>query len=261
MSPSSLLSLARIEEAAGVIDPEFRQTPQFVAESLSERLGMRLLVKVECVNPIRSFKGRGADFLLHTSGGTDETLVAASAGNFGQGLAYAARARGRRVVIFAATTANPLKVEQMRRLGADVRLAGADFDAAKAAARTFARASGGRFIEDGREPAIAEGAGTIAVELAAWSEPIDTILVPIGNGALAAGIGRWMKARHPATQIVGVVAERAPAMQLSWRESAASRPSGPTLSPTASPSASRSAKRSTSWPKFSTTAWRSAKKR
>ena len=82
----------------------------------------------------------------------------------------------------------------------------------------FARASGGRFVEDGREPAIAEGAGTIAVELAAWSEPIDTILVPIGNGALAAGIGRWMKARHPATQIVGVVAERAPAMQLSWRE-------------------------------------------
>ncbi len=91
MNPRSLVSLSRIEEAGRLIDPVFRDTPQFVAESLSRRLGVRLLVKVECVNPIRSFKGRGADFLLHTLSGTPETLVAASAGNFGQGLAYAAR--------------------------------------------------------------------------------------------------------------------------------------------------------------------------
>src|SRR5262249_47621404 len=140
----------------------------------------------------------------------------ASAGNFGQGLAYACRARGVKTILFAATSANPLKIDRMRALGADVRLAGADFDAAKQAARDFARLPGYRFIEDGWEPAIAEGAGTIGVEISAWPAPIQTLLVPIGNGALACGVGRWLKAVSPQTRIVGVVAEAAPAMRLSW---------------------------------------------
>jgi threonine dehydratase len=174
------------------------------------------LCKIETLNPIRSFKGRGADYLLHRLAATDETLVAASAGNFGQGLAYACRARGVKAILFAATSANSLKIERMRALGADVRLAGADFDAAKQAARDFARLPGYRFIEDGCEPAIAEGAGTIGVEMSAWPAPIQTLLVPVGNGALACGVGRWLKAVSPQTRIVGVVAEAAPAMRLSW---------------------------------------------
>lgn len=215
---SEPISLQRIEEASRVIAPEFLHSPQFVSDALTTKLGVRLITKVECLNPIRSFKGRGTDYFLHRLDNVKETLVCASAGNFGQGLAYAARSRGVPVVIFAAETANPLKIDRMRAFGADVHLAGADFDAAKQAAREFAARSGHRFIEDGREPAIAEGAGTIAVELCRWPQPIDAVLVPVGNGALIAGVGRWFKAYAPAIRIIGVVAAQAPAMQLSWRE-------------------------------------------
>jgi threonine dehydratase len=216
----SRTSLERIREAAGVIDPVFRDTPQFAAESLSERLGMRLLCKVECINPIRSFKGRGTDYYLHRDSTANGPLVSASAGNFGQGLAYAALRRNRPLIIFAATTANPLKIRRMRALGADVRIAGNDFDAAKGTARDFAASNQLQFVEDGREPAIAEGAGTIAVELCRWPEPLDAILVPVGNGALIGGVGHWMKAHAPACRVIGVCAARAPAMAESWRAGA-----------------------------------------
>ena len=209
--------LDAIREAAETIDPVFRDSPQFVAETLGERLGMRVLCKVETINPVRSFKGRGCDYLLQKLGPSCGTLVTASAGNFGQGLAYAARSRGVPVVVFAALTASTLKVDRMSALGAEVRRVGHDLDAAKQVARAWAESKGYRFVEDGRDPEIVAGAGTIAVELLRWPEPIDAVLVPVGNGALAAGIGTWFKAHAPATRVIGVVAQRAPAMLLSWR--------------------------------------------
>jgi threonine dehydratase len=213
----SRLSLEHIEEASRVIDPVFTNTPQFVAETLSGHLGFRLICKVETCNPIRSFKGRGADYFVHRMGDESQYLVCASAGNFGQGLAYATRKRGIPLVVFASENANPLKVERMRQLGADVRIQGFDFDAAKAAAREFAQKERLRFVEDGLESAISEGAGTIALELCRFAEPIHALLVPLGNGALITGIARWMKAHSPRTRIIGVCAVGAPAMQHSWR--------------------------------------------
>jgi len=127
-------------------------------------------------------------------------------------MAYAARKRGIPLVVFAAETANRLKLDRMRELGAEVRLAGCDFDAAKDHARAFAEETGAQFIEDGREPAISEGAGTITVELCRWPQPFDVALIPLGNGALLAGIGHWMKAHSPSTRIIGVCAKGAPAM-------------------------------------------------
>jgi len=212
------LSLARIEEASRVIDPVFRCSPQFTSGALDAQLGLQLVCKVETMNPIRSFKGRGADYFVHQLGeGGGRQLVCASAGNFGQGLAYAARKRGWAVTVFAAETANPFKLEQMRNLGADVVLQGADFDAAKQAAREFARHRDLPFVEDGREVAISEGAGTIGLELSRWPKPFDTVLVPLGNGALLAGVGRWLKAVSPQTRVIGVCAAGAPAMEQSWR--------------------------------------------
>jgi threonine dehydratase len=215
---SSRLSLKKIERSSQFIDPVFLNTPQFQSDSLSRRLELDVVLKVETVNPIRSFKGRGAEFLVSCLPDEPRTLVCASAGNFGQGVAYAARKRAFRVVVFAAQEANPLKVERMRELGAEVRLFGENFDAAKAEARRFAESSEARFIVDGREPEIAEGAGTISVELCAWGRQFDAVLVPLGDGALVAGIGRWMKAHSPATRIVGVCAAGAPAVAMSWRE-------------------------------------------
>lgn len=211
------LSLTRIEQATQVIDPLFLNTPQYRAEPLEAILGCRLLIKVETLNPIRSFKGRGASFSMAALPPTTTTVVCASAGNFGQAIAYAGRARGIRVIVYASLYANALKLERMRALGAEVRLAGEDFDTAKLEAKSFAAATGVPLMEDGLDPAIAEGAGTIALELLRYPEPIDDLLVPLGNGALITGVGRWSKAVAPTTQVIGVAATGAPSMVESWR--------------------------------------------
>jgi threonine dehydratase len=216
-SAADALDPLQISLAALVIDPVFRDTPQFVSEALSELLGMTVIPKVETLNPIRSFKGRGTDWLLRQEEGEGAPVVCASAGNFGQGLAYAARGRGRTCTVFASQNANPLKVERMRALGAEVHLAGADFDAAKEEARSYADERGARFIEDGAEEAIAEGAGTISSELGRHMELLDAVLVPVGNGALINGMGAWMKAFAPHTKVIGVCASGAPSMADSWR--------------------------------------------
>jgi threonine dehydratase len=214
---NSRISLDRIAEAARLIDPLFTQTPQFTSESLNERLGARLICKVETVNPLRSFKGRGADYFVSSLAEKPPQMVCASAGNFGQGLAFAARKHGLALEVFAAETANPFKVERMRRLGATIRLAGLDLDAAKEAARAYAAEHQLRFVEDGHDLAITEGAGTIGLELGQWPEPFEAILLPVGNGALISGCGAWLKAQYPQTKIIGVCASGAPAMEHSWR--------------------------------------------
>jgi threonine dehydratase len=216
VTASRRLSLERIAEAATVIDPVFLDSPQFFSESLGRELGCRLVVKVETVNPIRSFKARGTEFLMASLEGKPH-LVCATAGNFGQGMAWSARKRGLPLTIFTSVAANPLKVERMRALGADVRLVGKDVDEAHEAAKEFAEESGARLVEDGRDREIAEGAGTIGMELLRWPEPLDAIVVPLGDGALLAGIARWVKAHSPAIRMIGVCVSGAPAMERSWR--------------------------------------------
>jgi threonine dehydratase len=216
---SHRLSLERIAEAAHVIDPVFTGTPQYRADALSGALGFTLTLKVETLNPVRSFKGRGAEFLMQRRVATGERrpLVCASAGNFGQALAYAARKHGIACTVFAARGANGLKLDRMRALGAAVRLAGEDFDAAKDAARVFAATQGITMIEDGREAEIAEGAGTIALELLARGDAFDTVAIPLGNGALLTGMARWLKAHAPATRVIGVCSAGADVMARAWR--------------------------------------------
>jgi threonine dehydratase len=213
------LKLENIQQAAQVIDPVFRNTPQFPAESLSEMLGLELVVKVETLNPIRSFKGRGADYFISkvVERGDTRQLVCASAGNFGQAMAYACRKHGLPLVVYASVNANPLKVERMRALGAEVRLVGEDFDAAKLEAKRYCQETGAWMVEDGKEPEISEGAGSIAVELLQYQGPLEAVVVPLGNGALLGGVARWVKALTPEVRVVGVGAAGAPAMAESWR--------------------------------------------
>jgi threonine dehydratase len=212
------ISLERIEQARSLVDPVFLDTPQFRSDALSEALGAEVSLKIECLNPIRSFKGRGACTFAHRNRDAGRfPWVCASAGNFGQGLAYAARARAIPLRVFAAETANPLKVSRMRSLGAEVTLAGRDFDAAKDAARLYAAECGATFVEDGRDPAITEGAGTIGIEILRFPDRFDAVLIPLGNGALLNGVGTWLKAHSPATAVIGVGAARAPSMERSFR--------------------------------------------
>ena len=214
--PPHRLSLERIEQAAQIIDPVFLHSPQFVCEPLGDALGVRLVLKVETLNPLRSFKGRGADYCVSQLP-TDARIVCASAGNFGQAMAYACRKRGLPLTVYASVNANPFKVERMRALGANVVLHGEDFDAAKIEAKRFAAQSDARMIEDSLDPATGEGAGTIGLELLALPARLDTLLVPLGNGAMLGGIARVMKARSPRTRVIAVQAVGAPAMVESWR--------------------------------------------
>ena len=210
------LSLTRIEAAVDEIDPVFLNTPQFVSDRLSDELGREVLVKVETLNPIGSFKGRGTSLVAQK---LDPTLtwVCETAGNFGQGLAYAARERGASVQIFVPPSAPEGKVARMRVLGAEVEV----HERPPAAAREYAAAAEGRLlVVDGLDPTIAEGAGTIGVELAAGA-PIDTAVIQLGDGALISGVARWLKSRQPDTRVVGVCASGAPAMARSF---AAGRP-------------------------------------
>ena len=216
--PGHRLSLTAIRHACDVIDPVFLSSPQYRCEPLEDALGCALTLKVETANPIRSFKGRGASFLIHERavalGGRQ--VVGASAGNWGQALAYACRDAGLPLTLFASVNANPLKVERMRALGAEMRLTGADFDAAKVEAQVFARENGAVMLADGLDKEAAEGAGTMAVELLA-EVAIDMIVVPLGNGAMLTGIARWAHAMNPAIEIIGVQATGADAMERSWR--------------------------------------------
>lgn len=211
------ISLHNIERAAGVIDPVFLNSPQFECEPLNQALGSSLMLKVETLNPLRSFKGRGASFYLHEQLPTlaAQNFVCATAGNWGQAMAYVCRAKGQPLIVYASTTANTFKVERMRAMGAQVRLHTGDFDAAKEEAKRFCESTGATFVEDGREASIAEGAGTLARELLA-AHRFDALILPLGNGSLLNGAARWVKAQAPDIQVIGVCAEGADAMAASW---------------------------------------------
>lgn len=212
------IDLERIRSAHQQIDPIFLNSPVASHHGLDRVVGCSVLAKVETLNPIRSFKGRGTELFAARELAAEEGVVCASAGNFGQGMARAAVRRGHACVVFAATNANPLKIEAMRSLGAEVVLSGDDFDSAKLAARRHAEQVKARFVEDGAEPAIAEGAATLALELVDAIPDLETMLVPLGNGALLAGVGAWFRYAAPRTRIVGVVAEQAPSMKLSLEQ-------------------------------------------
>ncbi|MGC4106224.1 MAG: pyridoxal-phosphate dependent enzyme [Thermomicrobiales bacterium] len=213
------IPLDAIARAMETIDPVFLHTPQYVDLGLSEALGCEVLLKVETLNPVRCFKGRGACVYM-ASVEPGMRVVGASAGNFGQAIAWAGRERGIPVTIYAATAANARKLARIRALGAEVVQEGHDFDAAKEAARAFAASAPGmRFVEDAADTETVIGAGTIGLELASLPEARrpDVLLVPLGNGALINGIAMWTKVHAPSMRIVGVVAETAPSMAISWR--------------------------------------------
>lgn len=212
------ISHERIAAAAGIIDPDYLDTPLIDSRALDAAVGAMVFLKDESANPIGAFKGRGTDHFVKTCVSPGQELVCASAGNFGQGLARSGVARGCKVTVFAATTASPVKIARMRGFGADVRLVGDDFDAANAAARGYARERGLRYVEDCDIPEVAEGAGTIARELTEDGVEFDAIYVPVGGGALANGIGLWLRHARPGCKVIGVCAEGAPALYRSWHE-------------------------------------------
>ena len=213
------LNLNRIRSATSVIEPVFLGTPCYADEPLSHSLGCQLQLKVETMNPLRCFKGRGTELALSNVEVNAETrsVVCASAGNLGQAIAYSGRSRGLRSTIVAADSASPFKLERIRQFGADIHRVDGDIEIAKAVARDIAASSDAELIEDSDNVATCEGAGTIALELADTCPSLDAILVALGGGALATGIGFVAKALLTQTEVICVQPELAPAMTLSWR--------------------------------------------
>ncbi len=221
------LEPAAIRTAHEQIDPVFTSSPHYVHEGLSARLGVPVIVKVETINPIRSFKGRGTWIVMAAlagegSIGAERAVVCVSAGNFGQGVAYAARARGVPAVVFCSTRANRAKVARMRALGATVIEAGQDFDDARGESEAYGAEHGATLLVDGGDARISSGAATLALEVteavAAGHLPMPAVAsVPVGNGALINGVGSWLRHAAPGCRVLGVQAETAPAMTLSWR--------------------------------------------
>ncbi len=216
-----------IRAAHARIHPAFRDSPQYVHEGLGRRAGFDVVLKVESVNPIRAYKGRGTWLAVEALAGEGRVgpgrpIVAASTGNFGQGVAFAARAFGVPAVVFADEHGNPTKLDRIRSFGATVIQQGRDFDAAREAAAAYAKREGGHLLVDGEDPWVATGAATMALEVADAVERgelprIETAYVPLGNGALIVGIGAWLRHALPDCRVVGVSAEGAPSMVLSWR--------------------------------------------
>ena len=141
------LSMNKIRGAIPLIDPLFLNTPQFFSKGLSDVFNCQLMVKIETLNPIKSFKGRGAELLLAQIKEFNP-VVCASAGNFGQAMAYACQKKKVPLTVFASKNANIYKIKMMRSFGAVVKLMGEDFDEAKIIAKAFANKQEIKFVED-----------------------------------------------------------------------------------------------------------------
>lgn len=216
--PDTRLDLDRIRAARRVIDPVFLDSPLYRCEPLERELGCRVSVKLETANPVRSFKGRGTELVTHGLAERGErAAVCASAGNLGQALARSGRPRGIEVTVVASRFAPAAKLERIRAFGARLELVDGDFEAARSRAADLARERGVRLVEDSLDVETCEGAATIGLELAD-AGPFDAVLVALGGGALATGVGHVLKSLAPGTEVIAIQPERAPAMARSWRE-------------------------------------------
>lgn len=192
---------ARVYDVA--IDSPLQHAPQ-----LSNRLQNRVLLKREDTQPVFSFKLRGAFNKIHKlyqQGALSSGVIAASAGNHAQGVALAAQTLGLRAVIVMPETTPPIKVEAVRRRGAEIVLAGDVFDDAFARAQQLMEQEGLVYIPPYDDPDIIAGQGTVAAEiLRAHPDPIHAVFVPVGGGGLAAGMCAYIKALRPEVKVIGV---------------------------------------------------------
>ena len=191
-----------------------RETPLDPAPRLSRRLANDVLLKREDLQPIFSFKIRGAYNRMSRLSPQERErgVIAASAGNHAQGVAYSARRLGIRAVIVMPRTTPEIKIDAVKALGADVVLAGDRYSEAQQHAETLASEGGLVFIHPFDDPLVIAGQGTVAVELLRQAPELDAIFVPVGGGGLIAGIAAYIKAVRPDVDVIGVEPVDADAM-------------------------------------------------
>ncbi|MFL5917412.1 MAG: threonine ammonia-lyase, partial [Gaiellaceae bacterium] len=202
-------TLADVQEARQRLRGIAEETPIYLSETFSRRCGREVRLKAENLQRTGSFKIRGAvnKLLTLTDAQRAGGVVAASAGNHGQAVAWAAREAGIAATVFMPQDSPMAKVDATRNYGAAIELAGSSFDDSLAAAQEYVDSSGATFIHAFEDERVIAGQGTIGLELAEQLPDLGTLVVPIGGGGLAAGIAIAFRAVRPDVRLVGVQAE------------------------------------------------------
>lgn len=208
-----------VRQAAERIAPHLRPTPLYAYPGLSRLLDADVRVKHENHQPVGAFKVRGGVNLVAQLDQDERRrgLIAASTGNHGQSVAFAGRLFGVDVRICSPKGVNPVKLDAMRSLGAEVIVRGHDFDEAREHCEALAAEHGYRYVHSGDEPHLIAGVGTQTLEIVEHTPEVDAIVVPIGGGSGAAGACVVVKAIRAEIEVIGVQAEEAPAAFRSWQ--------------------------------------------
>jgi threonine dehydratase len=203
------VSVGDVEDAARLIAGQVRETPLLSAGELSRRVGARVLLKAENLQVTGSFKARGATNFMRRlpEGALRAGVVAASAGNHAQAVACAARDAGAQAVLVMPEEAPLAKVAAVRQYGGEVRLRGGTYDDAHAEARRLAEEEGRTLVHAFDAPEVVAGQGTVGLEVARDAPGVRLVVLPLGGGGLAAGVGLAIKGRLPGARVVGVQAE------------------------------------------------------
>ncbi len=216
MQPPTLQDVYRARQ---VISRYLTPTPLVRSAAMSEALECEVYLKLETAQPIGVFKARGGINLISQLSEDERArgVITASTGNHGQSIAYAAKTFGVKAIVAAPEGANPDKVAAMRRLGAEVILRGRDFDEAREWVEEQVRLEGYRYVHPANEPLIIAGVGTASLEIMEALPQVDVILVPIGGGSGASSHCLVAKRISPTVKVIGVQAEKAPSVYLSWK--------------------------------------------
>jgi threonine dehydratase len=206
------VSLVDVRAAAERIGGSIVRTPLERSAALSDFCGVDVWLKLECFQLTGSFKLRGALNALRLLGGARETVVTASAGNHGLGVARAARLVGMRAIVVVPVTASQVKVEALRQSGAELLQVGDTYDLAEAAAIALARERQLSFISAYNDVGVVAGGGTIALEIFEDLPDVRTLIVPAGGGGLISGVGVAAHGLDPRAVVVGVQSEASPAL-------------------------------------------------
>jgi threonine dehydratase len=215
---SELPTFADVLSARRQIAPYLRPTALHAYPGLNDLVGTEVWVKHENHQPVGAFKVRGGINLVSRLSEEERRrgLIAASTGNHGQSVAYAAQLFGVRAIICVPEAANPVKLDSMRALGAEIVVHGADFDEAREHCERLAAEHGYRYVHSGNEPLLIAGVGTETLEILEERPDIDVVVVPIGGGSGAAGACIVAKAIRPEVEVIGVQSDAAPAAFRSW---------------------------------------------
>ncbi len=213
-------TLRDVFAARQVIDRYLPRTPLIPSALLGEKLGCEIYLKCENLQPIGAFKIRGGINLLShlTEDQRAAGVIGCSTGNHGQSIAYAARLFDTRAVVYMPMDANPIKVESMSRLGAEIVFEGDDFDACREACEARAKRDGLYYIHSANESRLIEGVGTYTLEVMEAVPDLDVIIVPIGAGSGACGAIVAGKGVNPELTVIGVQATGAPIVRDSWEK-------------------------------------------